>query len=1294
MDENQEKKGRSMYVEGDGSYGDVRIEMFERTEGDGGDKRIRGNLEIRLPLFYPMELKEIRRSKRIKKLSLHVDFSKKLVKTELDSRSRVQPDGNREYFRGSTEAGSGGFSYGELDVGVPHILFGGRGYRHFRSNSMGNCLTFIKSFLGDNATNYDASSIMASPGANVTSCDDSTIMASLGDHASSDDDSSTMAPPATGYDVFLSFRGEDTRYSFTDHLYEALGRAGLLTFRDNDEIDRGRELKPEIDRAIKASKASVVVLSEHYATSTWCLEELWLILEQRREFNHFVLPVFYHVDPSDVRNQQKTFKIEVKTSSRWTDDNVKRWREALKKVADLTGEVLSGPETKFIKKIVDELYNELDGKKVHLPLNLTGMGIRYEKITSRLHQPDLEYIAIYGMGGSGKTTLAKYIYESNRKRFESMSFIEDIGTRCRVHNGLLELQEQLLKDLLGGRKRKIPSVSHGTCKIEEALQTKRALIVLDDIVEETELVALLGNGEINPQSKIIITTENTDNCSMFSSSRCQLYKMELLNDDESLELLSKHAFGSKSPKDGFMDLAKQAVEYCEGNPLALEVLGSSLSNCKTIAYWESQLRTSTKDIHSRIQSVLTQGYNSLPYNSQKELFLHIACFFIGKDKDYVEKILEPDYSALSGIKTLTNRCLLSVSPSNKLLMHRLLQEMGRNVVRQKSFGDPRKCSRVWDSDVSYKILRKGMGSETIEGLTLDMKMLGEEKQACGSSDLMTDALENMDNLKLLQLNYVELTGSYNNFSEALRWFCWLGFHLETLPSGLYMGNMVAVDMSYSKLVVFDPPMVLHSLKILSLKDSHSLLEIRSIYKIPHLETLILWNCQSLVNICETIGDLKNLKLLNMTSCRNLFIRMQISLLEASTSTSTAGGVTKEAPFSFPHSLQRLFLNDCNLESADSFLLSLYAQRCLQYLNLSNGLFWSLDHLHFINLRVLDLSFCSRLEWLQGLPSTLAELYVYYCKSLVGITFQSHRFMLQEFGYEGCINLAEVEGFIKLLPVAELYATDLGHLKWLPKYKRHEMFLVGDDKLIIGRRTDMQILYEFDIVSTTLPDIKDPNLKPEYMSESPSLSFDVPSCPQNRRLKGLNVTFRYTISGDDYVWFAKIKSTNGVDLMYNPRVFGKPRSGEACIWLSFWPIGNTLHVGDKVSVSIAVMSGLEVHDCSVSLVYTDNDIAEGTSESNNEWVEILGGDMSRFQLSTGAYYLCRRDFFELMEVGRLTPDWFSVLVGDTIDYTEVRGWRKTGRPTQLNPSFTEVETVGCIIHDPPSVNMLSTISVLA
>ncbi|KAJ0797128.1 hypothetical protein HanPI659440_Chr04g0170321 [Helianthus annuus] len=211
--------------------------------------------------------------------------------------------------------------------------------------------------------------------------------------------------------------------------------------------------------------------------------------------------------------------------------------------------------------------------------------------------------------------------------------------------------------------------------------------------------------------------------------------------------------------------------------------------------------------------------------------------------------------------------------------------------------------------------------------------------------------------------------------------------------------------------------------------------------------------------------------------------------------------------------------------------------------------------------------------------------------------------------------------------------------------------------------------------------------PKYISESSFLSFDVPLCPKDKRLKGLNISLKYTtLNTENWAWFVKISTTNGVDLMYNPRVFGKPAFGEVAIWLSFWPIGNTLEVGDKVNVSIVVVDGLEVFECGANLVYTDDGVV-----NDIELVDILEGGVSRFQLTTGAYYLCRRDFFEVVEAGKGIPGWFSVLVRDTIDHTEVRGWRKTGRPQPSDQSFTELKTIRRIIHSPESVNVICNFS---
>ncbi|XP_058216454.1 disease resistance protein Roq1-like [Rhododendron vialii] len=160
-------------------------------------------------------------------------------------------------------------------------------------------------------------------------------------------EASSLASPCS-YHVFLSFRGEDTRKTFTDHLYTALDQAGFLTFRDDDGIERGEYIKSELEKAIRESRISIIVFSKNYASSTWCPEELVMILK-RKTLGDVVLPVFYDVDPSEVRKQIGSFKeaftrYEEKLKSETVElakeklkDKVGTWRAALKEVAAVAG---------------------------------------------------------------------------------------------------------------------------------------------------------------------------------------------------------------------------------------------------------------------------------------------------------------------------------------------------------------------------------------------------------------------------------------------------------------------------------------------------------------------------------------------------------------------------------------------------------------------------------------------------------------------------------------------------------------------------------------------------------------------------------------------------------------------------------------------------------------------------------------------------------------------------------------------------------------------------------------------
>ncbi|TYJ12179.1 hypothetical protein E1A91_A11G331800v1 [Gossypium mustelinum] len=162
------------------------------------------------------------------------------------------------------------------------------------------------------------------------------------------------------YDVFLSFRGEDTRKNFTDHLYEALKRSGIVTFRDDPKLEAGEEIAPELFNAIQQSWCSVIVFSETYAFSGWCLEELAEIVKQKN-MGHKIFPIFYNVDPSDLRKQkEKVEEAFAKHEERYKEDRdkIQRWRNALTQVANIKGWHLNNRhESEFIRDISKTMSN-------------------------------------------------------------------------------------------------------------------------------------------------------------------------------------------------------------------------------------------------------------------------------------------------------------------------------------------------------------------------------------------------------------------------------------------------------------------------------------------------------------------------------------------------------------------------------------------------------------------------------------------------------------------------------------------------------------------------------------------------------------------------------------------------------------------------------------------------------------------------------------------------------------------------------------------------------------------------
>lgn len=353
-------------------------------------------------------------------------------------------------------------------------------------------------------------------------------------------------------------------------------------------------------------------------------------------------------------------------------------------------------ESLFIQNIVKEVGKKLSHTTLNVAPKLVGIDSCVERINSWLQDgsSDVDIATIHGIGGIGKTTIAKTVYNFNFNNFERSSFLANVREISEHTDGWVHLQRKLLTDLLKRKENKIYSVDEGIIKIKDVVCCKRVLLILDDVDQLDQFNAIIGMPEwFCPGSKIIITTRHR--CLLRASEVSVMFKVNELDDHESLQLFSWHAFGQGHPAQGYEKHSENAVQHCGGLPLALQVLGSSL-NGKGADVWESALQKLETILDNKIQKVLRISYDSLQDDHDKSLFLDIACFFSRMDVDYVVRILDGcNYYTTVGIQNLMDRHLITIDEANKLMMHQLLRDMGRNIVRQESPDDPGKRSRLW-----------------------------------------------------------------------------------------------------------------------------------------------------------------------------------------------------------------------------------------------------------------------------------------------------------------------------------------------------------------------------------------------------------------------------------------------------------------------------------------------------------------------------------------------------------------------------------------------------------------------
>ncbi len=324
-------------------------------------------------------------------------------------------------------------------------------------------------------------------------------------------------------------------------------------------------------------------------------------------------------------------------------------------------------------------------------------------------EKDVGVLSLVGMGGIGKTTLAKEIYCRFEKNdtFEKKSILMDVRMRA-----ILDLQKQLARDLF---KEDVRSMGEFN-ECFNHIMDRKVLIVIDDVNRKDQFDQLIPDiNKLAPGSRVIITSRESNvvnNIMKNGNCKYSRHEMALLSTIDSRHLFNWHAFHSVDAIDGFQELAEKVANACCGLPLALEVTGCFLFDKREERDLESTWPQTIKTLLSENKDILDKlmiSYNGLSLETRM-MFLDIACFMIGQREHIAMQIFEACKSDYKGpapsFNSLKDKCLVKLDEDKRIVMHDLLRDMGRQVVKKESHNMEKETpSHLWDPEMVQQVLQ-------------------------------------------------------------------------------------------------------------------------------------------------------------------------------------------------------------------------------------------------------------------------------------------------------------------------------------------------------------------------------------------------------------------------------------------------------------------------------------------------------------------------------------------------------------------------------------------------------------
>ncbi|KAG0579831.1 hypothetical protein KC19_4G127000 [Ceratodon purpureus] len=777
------------------------------------------------------------------------------------------------------------------------------------------------------------------------------------------------------YDVFISHRGPDTKTGFVSFLHRDLEAAGLVPFLDCKSIDIGEDSWECIEHAISKTPIAVVVFSESFAQSEWCLRELHVMLHTP---SVKVLPVFYKVRPSEVRFPESGQLKDgfQKLIGRHDKIVIEQWRADLEQASKLMGWEHAGAQGRLEGDLVKEIVEKiLDLANKPLPLFVGDYVVGTEKVVKDMIQiidtkKTILMLGLWGMGGIGKSTLARELYNRLKGRFDASCYIEDVTEKV-LQGGVVKVQNLILKDLCSNGT-VVEDKSKGRTILEERLSKKRVLLVLDDVCDSDAMGFWITRKMLTIGSLCIVTSRDRRvfelSCSSVMNKEVHIQHVQGLSDVDSKQVFASYAFGGVSKVNSELEMMVASMsKACGGVPLVLKVCGALLKDEVNVSIWNEvlkKLNMGTIMDEKKIFECLRMSYDSLQGEYQ-EMFLDISCALIGQHCSYAICVWNScGWSATLGVRTLVEKALVYKDKNDCFNMHDHLRDMGREIERKGRMRDG-VVRRLWMPKSLELVKEDGELPTSLQTLIINNH----------KSDTQAHRRIVLDVSHLKELRIFLCKGDINvtsSLPKNVGWF-W-SRQMNNFPVIPHMNKLVILDLESSGIrAVCESVRNASKLEVLNLSYCSKLRLLPHLLEmLKRLRDIQLHGC-GIQSLPESFGGLSNLEVLNLTQYTKLSsLPHSFRMLKRLRDIQLHGCGIQSLPESFGELSNLEVLNLSSCSKLSSLPHSFGRLKRLRDINLYRSGIQSLPESfgELSNLEVLNLSYCSQLS---SLPHTFGML---------------------------------------------------------------------------------------------------------------------------------------------------------------------------------------------------------------------------------------------------------------------------------------------------------------------------------